>query len=181
MAWNGMNCLGLFLLCTVLFPIVNKAQGAGECKRYLGQRLLCYDCDSRYDPYCGDPFNYTLPQELRPMTKVCHGCCVKFVHRFPDGEWVQRSCTENIIINYFMVDHVCMGEGKGHGKMCFCESNLCNEASISFHSFTLILCLSMITSLVAGTHLLSSPVHLHPYHDYSDSIHPKISLPLSRS
>ncbi|CAG7823873.1 unnamed protein product [Allacma fusca] len=97
--------------------------------------LYCYDCDSRYDPYCADPFNKTLPPENKPATRLCRGCCIKFLHKIPNNtggveEYVQRSCTENIIINYFMVDHVCMGEGKGRGKMCFCEDNYCNAASL---------------------------------------------------
>ncbi|ODN01787.1 Protein quiver, partial [Orchesella cincta] len=99
-----MNYLEFALFSAIIFPLFSNTDGADECRT---QRLLCYDCDSRYDPYCGDPFNRSLPQELRPPAKVCHGCCVKFVHKFPDN-------------------HVCMNEGKGHGQMCFCEHNLCN-------------------------------------------------------
>ena len=42
---------------------------------------------------------------------------------------IQRTCTSEIKINMFMVDHVCMSESNRRGKLCFCEDVSCNDAS----------------------------------------------------
>merc|ERR1711874_540255 len=77
-----------------------------------GKEIDCFDCNSNDDPRCGDPFVFTAHARDMPAVKQCDGCCVKLVqHRGTDYESVRRTCTDEIDINLFMVDHVCMTEG----------------------------------------------------------------------
>lgn len=129
--WSGRSLSSTFILkCLLIFALFafGYVQAVAECMS--GNNLKCFECNSHTDPHCGDPFNWTT----LPPRKPCDGCCVKMVQGIgtPDKK-IRRGCTDDIDINLFMVDHVCMTEGGGKGKMCFCEENECNAATSPHH------------------------------------------------
>jgi len=122
----------LFQLWLIIFVIcIGYASGVAECMS--GNKIKCFECNSHDDHRCLDPFNWTTLAE----TKLCEGCCVKIVQGINTAEEkIRRGCTDDLEINLFIVDHVCMSEGGGKGRMCFCEENECNSSFKTAPSMT---------------------------------------------
>lgn len=114
-----------FGIILLVFLFVIPLEAEEEC---LHSRLWCYECNSWKDSRCKDPFNESSSLQEPALLKRCEGCCVKIVtDKGTPQEAIRRTCTSNLQINLFLVDHVCMKESEGKGTMCFCESEACNS------------------------------------------------------
>lgn len=143
------SCLWLSFLFFLVFCL---SLSAAEEECLSPTKIWCYECESKDDKRCADPFNTTAHPNDQPALKACQGCCVKIVmNKNTPYQSVRRTCTSNIQINLFMVDHVCMEESDGQGHMCFCESDACNAATITQFPFGVASLLTLYALQIAVT------------------------------
>ncbi|CAM1321456.1 Uncharacterised protein g7796 [Pycnogonum litorale] len=129
-------------LFTITFLTVHQfrfARSEDECRH--SEPVPCYRCDSHQDFRCNDPFNKTMFQDEKNI-QLCKGCCVKLVKdHYTDKERIIRTCTRDLEMHMYLIDHVCMHEHDWTGHMCICESELCNHASYPTVSIIIVMCL----------------------------------------
>lgn len=95
-------------------------------------KFVCYQCDSRVDDYCGDPFK--IQQANR--TVECVDYCVKFSHYDPSSAqdvYIRRGCLTDYLLHRLSKIDVCYRHAAATnlslGRFCMCAKEMCNRAS----------------------------------------------------
>lgn len=114
-----------FFLVISCFQIVAFADQC--CKKFD-----CYECDSRFEPGCGESFNLTRDTgNIVP----CGEYCVKLKLFHEKDYYYLRTCSSTLKDVYIKKTHVCYSTmTSDEGSLCFCEEDLCNRAT-SYRSF----------------------------------------------
>jgi len=128
---NGGKCAAcLAVVLFVFFAFVVKG----------AKSIICYKCNSKYDPRCGDPFNpYTIGLVDCNITEVpSHlqgkepSLCRKSVQRIHRSIRIVRDCgyVEDLVHD----NQDCYGRLGSHDidvTHCSCTSNMCNGSTTS--------------------------------------------------
>ena len=98
------------------------------------KRIECFECDSRFDPRCGDTFNLT--RETGTLI-YCDDLCVKLKHKFGNQYYYIRSCADTFKKIYIKKTEVCYTtRTKDSGNLCFCDEDLCNRSMSTMKFFS---------------------------------------------
>ncbi|XP_045463367.1 uncharacterized protein LOC123673020 [Harmonia axyridis] len=148
--------LSIKTICAMVLLMI----GYAECqakhrqdKRWVDKSIRCYECNSEYDPRCGDPFdNYTIgivncslkkpPEYIDFLPTLCR----KTVQIVNGKTRVIRSCG---YIRSDRDDRECAKRSGTHDvqlRYCSCTGSLCNE-SFTFSPSKLTVIFSVIAFL----------------------------------
>ncbi|CAH1367017.1 unnamed protein product [Tenebrio molitor] len=127
--------LGIVIVeCNARYGMDHDPRGREEIK----ESIECYECNSAYDPRCGDPFNpYTIGKVncsmKRPLNhniKVPPTLCRKTVQKVQGNIRVIRGCG---YIPDDRDDKACLvrtGTHDVHVRYCACKHSLCNRGNV---------------------------------------------------
>ena len=95
-------------------------------------KFVCYQCDSRVDDYCGDPFKISSANR----TVECADYCVKFFHfdgPTSNDTFIRRGCLNDYFLHRLSKIDVCYRHATGTnfslGRFCMCAKEMCNRAA----------------------------------------------------
>lgn len=99
------------------------------------KRIECFECDSRFNPGCNDPFNQT--RESGNLI-YCNDLCVKLRHKYENTYYYIRSCADQFKNILIKKTEVCYSTRKKDGSyLCFCGHDRCNRSYIVRREFSL--------------------------------------------
>ncbi|KAM7534485.1 hypothetical protein Aperf_G00000111941 [Anoplocephala perfoliata] len=139
----------LFIIC--IFVVCN-AQNLG-----FGTKLKCYQCNSRTQPHCGDPFdNRTFILEPCPDNGQNYSRCMKkLVEFYYDRKWIrriERSCAVEGEIGRESGRwcHTVGGTQRVIARYCYCNNKQgCNRARPKgLNSFLLVIPVVLSSTLL---------------------------------
>jgi hypothetical protein len=129
---SSKYCFTILIYFSILKSLLveaNSDHDGGCCRR----AIACFDCDSRFDPRCGDTFNMT--SENGPI-KMCNDLCYKLKHKVGDKYYYIRSCADTLKKIYIKKTDVCyLTRTKDSGNLCFCDTEHCNSANNNKNNF----------------------------------------------
>ncbi|CAH0729155.1 unnamed protein product, partial [Brenthis ino] len=122
------------------------------CFKYASS-ILCYDCNSAYDPRCGEEFdsfslgivNCSLRDPPEHITPVESTFCRVIKMEIYGKVRIVRQCG---FIEEETGEHMCRrqtGNGEVYITYCTCDTDLCNAASEINHKMALIIAITTIS------------------------------------